>query len=220
MRRAQYPIHVLLALAVLTLTVTSFPVRAGVLDQSLWRAIAQRSSLSRAQVAQLKQCRACFLSPAAYEARLRSAYPSLSAAQRQRIVGDYLGRPYVRTGTKGIPTTVAHERLHPLLSRQYQQSAGRRLSEGTVEHLAQKIHRIPPIRNYPAAYADERQIIGMLESKVGERAIQRAAFAGEMGPIRSALQTRRGRDQWPDLVKAVEQGDFASARRIIHTGGR
>ena len=161
-----------------------------------------------------------FLSHEPYQARLTAVYPQLSAAQRQKILGDFRNRPFVDRSNPLLPRTVAHERLHELADPRFRATLGSRLDEGATAHLASKISNDLGIQHLTRPYVAERRIVEMIEARVGERALARAYFRGEIEPLRQAVDAQLGRGALDSVARLTVKGRFLAAEEILKHGLR
>lgn len=159
-----------------------------------------------------------FLRHEQYQERLKRAYPRLSAAERERVVGDFTGRPHVDRNQVLLPRTVAHERVHQLRDPRFRAQVGRGLDEGTTEHLASKVSGDLGIRDLPRGYPAERRLVEMLEARVGEKPIAQAYFRGEIGALRREVDAQLGRGAFDAVGKLTAERRFAEAEGILKHG--
>lgn len=117
-----------------------------------------------------------------------------------------------------LSRTVAHERLHQLGDPRFRGTLGSRLDEGATEHLASRISGDLAIRDLPRAYPAEGRIVQMLEAGVGDQALARAYFRGEMEPLRRAVDRQLGRGALDTISKLTEQGRFQEAEKVLTQG--
>lgn len=165
------------------------------------------------------KCDTCFLDRRAYDEHLRRADPTLSAADRQAILGYFKdGKMYVNKGERQIQATVSHERLHQLSHGEFRTRAGRSIDEGLTEHFSGRIYRDLSLKDAPVVYLREQRLIQMMQARVGEEQLATAYFSGNTRTLQRSLDDQLGRGAFDKVVRRAERGDFAGAERILLNG--
>jgi hypothetical protein len=161
------------------------------------------------KLAEAKSDPTTFQSHEHYQEGLTVAYPDAPSNERQCILGDLRDGvvPYVDSEQVGLPTTVAHERLHQLSSEGFREQVGKALDEGTTELLARE--EIPglPLQNDPEVYPRETRLAGMLEARVGPE-LETAYFTGDVGPMRHQVDAQLGNGAYDRIAASARELDM------------
>lgn len=157
-----------------------------------------------------------FLDRNAYQRKLTSDYPSVPPAQRIAVVGHQKKGVYVDRNQVLVPRTLAHERIHELSNIGYRLRTGKRMNEGTTEFLAGRVYGQLGIRNMPVGYPEQRRVVEMLASRVGEKRVAQAYFSGKVIPLQRRLDRQLGAGAFDRVMLAMERGNYKTARQILN----
>ena len=165
------------------------------------------------------RCSTCFLDSRTYDLHLQRAYPKLTAADRNTILGDFkAGQTFVRRSGPNMPTTVAHERLHQISHSGFRTRVGSKLDEGFTEHFSGKIYRDLTIKNHPLVYPKQQRLVSMMQARTGEDPLAAAYFSGNVAPLRLSLDRQLGRGAFDRIVRHAERGEYTAAEHILMKG--
>ena len=181
---------------------------------------------------------AAIMDRAAFDKHLRSMMPDKTPEERAKVLGYYFDRRVTVNGNQtDLPLTVAHERLHQLSDPRFKDLFGSRLNEGVTENFSREIHhdmRIAtrvPFRDEvpesymremtrktgvaPEVYSEEQNLANMLVARVGEEPVAKAYFKGDLGAMREALDSAKGKGAYGRFVEALLDDNFAAAARVL-----
>lgn len=134
----------------------------------------------------------------------------------ERVLGDYCsGEIHIDREHQLVPKTLAHERLHQLRDKRFEEFCGKRLHEGLTEYLAREISPDPQIRDLGDSYPEERRLVEMLSARAGDEALARAYFQGDWQLLERRVEGDLGEGALEEIVRAVEQGHDNEAEQLL-----
>jgi len=151
-----------------------------------------------------------------YQNGLKAAYHDLAEGDSENIVGDLrdgLDR-HVDAEQPELPRTVAHEQLHQLSNGIFRHEFGKRIDEGTTEHLSREAIPGLHIRDLPEGYPDEERFVGMLEARVGPT-LAHAYLSGDLGPMRKEFDAQLGDGALEQFAGLTRQGRLDEAIDLL-----
>jgi hypothetical protein len=149
-----------------------------------------------------------------YVEGFRKTYPE-SPPEMEVIADVRDGNAYVDKDHFEVPTTVAHERIHQLCNEKIDRELGGNLREGFTEHYARKIHEPIELNDIPESYPRERKITEMIESRVGEDALSKAYFGGDIDTLRTEIDSQLGEGTLDKISALTEEGKYDEVEHLI-----
>ena len=131
------------------------------------------------------------------------------------VVGDasehevYVDREHVL-----VPRTLVHERLHQLSSDGYKGLMGDKLYEGTTEYLARNAVGDPHLVDAGEGYPRETRLIETLSSRVGDDAIMKAYFQGDIRDLTRRVDKDLGDGAMARIANLVKEGRLEEAEAL------
>lgn len=172
--------------------------------------------IPQGRVERLRQEPARFLNHEDYNRHLRDS--SVESSETKRVLGDVNGRVYVDREHILVPRTLAHERLHQVSDKLYGGMLGREMDEGTTEHFASKLRGDLHLVNTGRCYPEQRKLVEMLSSRVGDDTIARAYFQGNWTRFQNEVDGQLGDGALAEISGLVKQSKFKDAEEIIKKG--
>lgn len=165
-----------------------------------------------------KQKPSTFLEKASYNSWLRRAYPTAPRHELQGVVGDT--HPLTRSVTVNrnevnLVRTLAHERVHQVAHPRFRASFGRELDEGVTDYFASRVSGELHLADNIIGYPSERELIGTIVSRVGEKPLAKAYFRGEFDDLAGALERDIGPGSFGLLQRYIQNGDLKAVRALL-----
>lgn len=188
------------------------------LDESVLERLEQRfgPELAEERLLDAREHATQWESNLEYQAGLAEKYPRASASERATIIGDFREGtdPHVDASRTDAPTTVAHERLHQLSAREFRETLGAKLDEGTTELLAQDVEPEIPIAGQGDVYPEEQRLAGMMAARVGPE-LEHAYLTGDLEPLRDQLDAQLGDGALDKLAELTHEDRLEEAENLV-----
>lgn len=200
------------------------------LDQKIINHLEMRypEHISQEAVARERQQLTDFRDRRDFQDNLAEQFPSMSEAERQRVIGVTTDQGLSVQRDVRTPTTVCHERLHRFSHPNAREIMSPHLYEGMTEDIARK--EFPyMLQDVPDCYPENRETLNLLQARVGERPLLDAYFKGDDSHLRAFVDHDLGEGSWDkvrDLLRGAESEDrpdpeaLAKARNILRGQAR
>jgi len=133
----------------------------------------------------------------------------------EQVLGDYCGEIHIDREHQLVPKTLAHERLHQLSDKRFQEICGKGLHEGLTEYLARQISPDLQIKDLGDCYPKERRLIEMLFARAGDDALARAYFQGDWQLLQQRVDGDLGEGALEEIIQAAKRENYEEAERLL-----
>lgn len=170
--------------------------------------------VSSDQMEKIRSQPAHFLYHREYYEHLREC--GVKPEKGKTIVGDasehevYVDREHVL-----VPKTLVHERLHQFSSKGYKGLMGEKLYEGTTEYLARDAVGDPHLVDVGEGYPRETRLIETLSARVGDDAIKKAYFQGDIRDLTTRVDRDLGDGAMARIANLAKQGRLEEAEALV-----
>lgn len=190
------------------------------LDRRIFERIERRFGeyIPKERLERAKELKPDFQKHKDYLEHLKREY-GYKPKEGERVLGDYrgdgMGEFYIDREHPLVPKTLAHERLHQLRDKRFEEFCGQGLHEGLTEYLARQISPDLEIKDLGDSYPRERRLVEMLSARVGDEALKRAYFQGDWQLLQRRVDGDLGKGALEEIMQAARQENYEEVERLL-----